>query len=145
MPIGRTNRMSRWVIAIVTAGVLGTAVGSAAEADQAIDIIDDAYTSTAMTVRVGERVTWVNQGWRAHTVTIDSPSLDSGSIGGRQGGGYGGGGGSYGGGYGGGSGGGSYGDGMTVVNYFWAQFNQPGSYNYHCRFHPNMRGTVTVQ
>ena len=150
------NRSGRWVVGVATLVMLCTAVGTASAADQAVNVIDDAYAQTAITIQVGDRVTWVNQGTHAHTITIDTPALDSGSVEGRRGGGgYGSGGysgGSYGGysgggygGYGGGGyGGSSGGDGGTVVQTYWVQFHLAGTYAYHCRFHPNMRGTVTV-
>jgi plastocyanin len=57
-------------------------VASAAPALQAMEVeVDDNYFEPKnLTVAVGATVTWKNEGQRAHTVTADDHSFDSGDL-----------------------------------------------------------------
>jgi plastocyanin len=57
-------------------------------------------------------------------VTSDSTGFDSGALAAPTGNGYG---------------------GMTSGGLFQVTFNTPGTYTYHCMFHAQMHGTITVQ
>ncbi|HKE91654.1 MAG TPA: plastocyanin/azurin family copper-binding protein [Gemmatimonadales bacterium] len=82
------------------------------------------YAPPTITVQVGTKVTWTNNGPAAHSVTSDSTGFDSGALAAPMGNTYG---------------------GMTSGGIFQVTFNTPGSYSYHCMFHAQMHGTITVQ
>lgn len=46
----------------------------------AVAIKDFSFGPVELTVKVGAKVTWTNQGNAAHTVTFDSGGVDSGSL-----------------------------------------------------------------
>ena len=116
------------LVALVAAGlVVGGAVAVAQErAEPAaptapggteVAIAGFQFGPTALTVRVGDTVTWTSSDSTQHTVTGRDPAakavLDSESI--RQAGTY------------------------------EATFEAAGAYEYFCVFHPNMQGTITVE
>ena len=83
------------------------------------------YAPPSLTIAVGTKVTWTNKGPAPHSVTSDSTGFDSGALAAPTGNGYG---------------------GMTTGGLFQVTFNTPGTYGYHCMFHPStMHGTITVQ
>jgi plastocyanin len=82
----------------------------------AVTIQDFTFSPSAVNVKVGAAVRWVNTGPSAHTTTSDEGTWDSGQLNPPMGGGI----------YGGGSPGGS----------FQFTFNTPGTYRYHCSNHP---------
>ena len=90
----------------------------------AIAVHDNAYTPNVITIAVGTKVNWTNDGPSSHTVTSDSTGFDSGALAAPKPNPYG---------------------GMTNGGLFQVTFNTPGTYTYHCSFHPTtMQGTVTV-
>lgn len=46
----------------------------------AIAVHDNAYTPNVITIKVGTKVNWTNNGPSSHTVTSDSIGFDSGSL-----------------------------------------------------------------
>ena len=88
----------------------------------AVDVKDFTYVPEAITVSVGATVTWTNQDKFSHTVTQgspDDPGEFEGKLGERD----------------------SFeAKGLTTE---WT-FDESGTYQYYCRYHPNMRGTVIV-
>jgi plastocyanin len=97
-------------MAAAAAPVAGTTTNSA----RAISISNFTFAPTAITVRAGQDVTWVNEDDAPHTVVgtdpgspLKSPALDTG-------------------------------DKYAVT------LQQPGTYKYFCSLHPHMTGTVTV-
>lgn len=79
-----------------------------------VDIMGFAYAPAALSIKVGDTVTWHNHDTAPHTVTVSSgpvtfasPTLNSGET-------------------------------------FTYTFTLPGTYSYYCAFHPNMVGSVTV-
>lgn len=75
-----------------------------------------AFNPSALTVKTGTVVTWVNQDGAPHTIASDpgSPvSFSSESL-------------------------------STGASYTFT-FTRPGTYTYHCSIHPSMKGTVIVQ
>ena len=82
------------------------------------------YAPPIITVQVGTKVTWTNKGPDSHSVTSDSTGFDSGALAGPKPNPYG---------------------GMTNGGLFQVTFTTPGTYTYHCMFHPQMHGTITVQ
>jgi plastocyanin len=96
-----------------------------------VTIQDFSFTPSAVMVKAGTIVTWVNDGPSAHTTTSDGAVWDSGTLSPPSGGGA----------YGGGTAGGTY----------QVTFNTPGTYPYHCKLHPpsvaayaSFTGTITV-
>jgi plastocyanin len=57
-----------------------TAASSGASGSSAVEIKNVAYNPTAITVKVGTKVTWTNNDTFAHTVTLDDNSVDSGNV-----------------------------------------------------------------
>jgi len=79
-----------------------------------ITVHDNAYAPNVITIKVGTKVNWRNNGPSSHTVTSDSTGFDSGAL--------------------------------AASGLFQVTFNTPGTYAYHCTFHPTtMTGTITVQ
>ena len=107
--------------ALVAAALVGmlVAAGStrdARAADAAVAINNFAFTPAALTVTVGDRVTWTNnQAGVPHTATSNTgvtPAFDTGNL--------------------------ATGASGSVT------FNTAGTFAYHCTIHPNMAGTITV-
>lgn len=93
-----------------------TAVGAPARSAGAmtVPIHLNAYTPSALTVTVGQAVTWLNQDDVPHTVTTTSAPVkfDSGVF--------------------------------AKGKSFSYTFTAPGVYKYYCAVHPNMTGAITV-
>lgn len=89
-----------------------------------ITIQDNYYAPNVITITVGTKVNWTNNGPSSHSVTSDSTGFDSGALAGPKSNPYG---------------------GMTNGALFQMTFNTPGTYTYHCMFHVLMHGTITVQ
>jgi|GEM_PF-1619690 len=81
-----------------------------------IDIRDFQFTPSLTTIDQGDTIKWVNKGSYRHTSTSKSTSLWDTSP-----------------------------NGLASGESFTYTFNQVGSYDYHCRFHPSMQGTITVR
>ncbi|MDX1614311.1 MAG: plastocyanin/azurin family copper-binding protein [Candidatus Promineifilaceae bacterium] len=87
--------------------------------EQAVTIVNFAFSPDELTVPVGTTVVWTNQDNVGHTVTAGSPSapnpdfFDSGSL--------------------------SSGDTFSFT------FDEAGSFEYYCTIHPSMTATVTVE
>ena len=77
-----------------------------------VQIRDNYFSSSTITVYEGDTVEWVNLGNNAHTVTFENTSGDSGTL--------------------------NYNDTYRKT------FNTEGTFDYHCRFHSGMTGTVRV-
>jgi len=81
-----------------------------------ITIKNFAFNPSALKVKTGTEITWVNQDAAPHTVVSDTGSpvpFSSGSL--------------------------STGDSYKFT------FTQPGTYTYHCSIHTSMTGTIVVQ
>ncbi len=90
--------------------------GAVTKATTSDEIVDDAFSNTAISIVVGDTVTWVNHGGQPHTSTSDVGSAevwDSGSI-------------------------------PPGTGSFSHTFNAVGTFHYHCTIHPFMTGTITV-
>ncbi len=74
-----------------------------------------AFSPSSITVKVGEAVTWTNNGTTSHTVTADTISSDGPSSGNIANGGT-----------------------------YSFTFKKAGTYTYHCSIHSQMTGTVIV-
>jgi len=102
----------------------GTIVGGSGPT-AAVTIQDFAYTPAQLTIKAGTRVNWTNNGPSPHSATADSTGgFDSGSLTPPKSSGSG---------------------GVTPGELFQMHFTTPGTYTYHCMFHPQMHGTITVQ
>jgi len=66
--------------ALVVGGVALSVPAPAAAASQAIQITDSAFGTAALTVQVGDTVTWTNADDRPHTVTSQDGAFDSGNL-----------------------------------------------------------------
>ena len=89
-----------------------------------ITVQDYAYAPNVITIEAGTKVNWTNDGPSSHSVTSDSMRFDSGALAGPKPNPYG---------------------GMTNGGLFQMTFATPGTYTYHCMFHAQMHGTITVQ
>lgn len=81
----------------------------------AVTIQNMAFMPPALTAKVGQTITWINNDNVAHTVTSDSgapAAFDSGTLN----------------------------PGKT----FHVTFTKAGTYHYHCSIHPNMHGAITI-
>ena len=79
-----------------------------------VDIAGFAYCPPNLTVAAGVEVAWRNADLAPHTVTHDGP-------------------------------GGQVESGSMAQGQTWAtRFGVPGTYQYYCRFHPGMTGTIVV-
>ena len=74
-----------------------------------------AFSPDTLTVKVGTKVTWMNQDLARHTITADVPSTSAPASA-------------------------LFGQNESVS----FTFSTPGTYTYHCEPHPYMKGTVTV-
>jgi len=82
---------------------------------QAVAIKDFRYMPAELVMSVGSTVTWTNQDSIAHTVTAAN---------GRDG---------------------LQSGAMSLGTSYTQAFNEPGTYDYYCEFHPRMRGTLIVK
>ncbi|MGD0765258.1 MAG: cupredoxin family copper-binding protein [Dehalococcoidia bacterium] len=57
-----------------------TAAGTATAQGTSVTISDYQFTPGAVTIKVGDTVTWTNDGPSTHTVTADDGSFDSGNL-----------------------------------------------------------------
>lgn len=74
------------------------------------------YNPPAITIHLGDTVTWKNLDAAPHTITTKADAVSA------------------------------FDSGMIGQNETFAHiFNQTGTYNYHCTFHPEMVGTIVVQ
>jgi plastocyanin len=80
-----------------------------------VPIVDFAFQPQAITITAGSSIRWINAGQLPHTATSDLGSSQSWDSG-----------------------------TLNPGEVFTETFNLPGSYPYHCTFHPGMVGTVTV-
>lgn len=91
----------------------------------AVTIGDYAFTPAQITIKAGTTVNWTNNGPSPHSATADSTGgFDSGSLTPPRSNGSG---------------------GMSPGELFQMHFTTPGTYTYHCMFHAQMHGTITVQ
>ncbi len=84
-------------------------------ATDSVDIKDFAFSPANITVKKGTKVTWMNKDGASHTVTSDDDSAVKFDSG-------------------------SMANGQTFV----MTFDKAGQYSYHCNFHPQMTGSITV-
>ena len=128
-PHGGADRMARRfraisILVVVTLGTLFAllSVASAAPlpATKMVSVQDDRFAPKAITVHVGDTVTWTIAGQHEHTVTADNGSFDSGDL------------------------------KVGEKTSFSVTFRQAGTVAYHCKYHGGpggvgMSGTVVVQ
>lgn len=86
-----------------------------------VTVQDNAYLPPTLAITVGTKVNWTNNGPSSHTVTSDSAGgFDSGTL--------------------------APPSATSTGGLFQVTFNTPGTFTYHCIFHPTtMRGTISVQ
>lgn len=92
------------------------ASGAGGGAGQAVSIKNFAFNPPTTTAKVGDKVTWTNGDSTAHTVTFDAPVAGSTVDSGNVD------------------------AGATFSN----TFSAAGTFTYHCKIHPTMKGTITV-
>lgn len=90
----------------------------------AVGVQDYSFSPGSISITVGTAVKWSNNGPSEHTVTSDAGSWNSAVLTAPSGGGY-------------------YG-GTTAGGSFQRTFGTAGTYSYHCSYHPQMTGTITV-
>jgi len=81
-----------------------------------ITIKNFAFDPSALTVKTGTVVAWVNQDGASHTIVSDTGSPAAFSS-----------------------------DSLSTGASYKFTFTQPGTYTYHCSIHPSMKGTIIVQ
>jgi plastocyanin len=80
-----------------------------------VNIKDFAFHPSKITVAPGTKVKWVNKDKKAHTATSTQPH-------------------------------GAFDSGKLKQGESYSfKFKHPGTYKYHCKIHPEMKGTVTVR
>ncbi|MBA2254520.1 MAG: cupredoxin domain-containing protein [Chloroflexi bacterium] len=68
------------VTALAVTAMLATAATVSAE-QRNVSMVDDRFVPVGITVRIGDRVRWVNDGQKPHTVTsLSGPQFDSGIV-----------------------------------------------------------------
>ena len=84
MALHRSLRLLLYVpTALAPAALLGLMLASpspVAAASHAVTIFDDGFAPAALTVNVGDTVTWTNTGEDPHTVTADNGAFNSGRL-----------------------------------------------------------------
>jgi plastocyanin len=88
---------------------------STPQAEPGVAIVDNGYLPTQLTVHVGADVTWANDGSDGHDVSGTGPGGDW-----RSG-------------------------PLAPSEYYQRSFELPGTYDYVCTMHPEMRGQIVVQ
>jgi plastocyanin len=105
-----------------TASNGGSKPGAAASS-ASVSIQNYAYSPSTVSINAGGSVQWANNDGTTHSVTADVAGGFSKDIGGTMPDPYG---------------------GMSAGGTYTQMFNASGTFNYHCRFHASMHGTVTV-
>jgi plastocyanin len=100
--------------ALLSAGLLLTVIAAASAQGGEVTIVDNAYQPPILNVNRGEVVIWTNEGQARHTVTSDDDGATFDS------------------------------GELAPGSVFGNQFDEPGTYAYHCAIHPAMQGTVIV-
>ncbi len=105
------------ILAVAASGCLGG--NTTPPEGNNVNMIGDGYggysfSPSTLTIRVGENVTWTNTNSVQHNVVSDSPADPFTS--------------------------GILNNGQTYTH----QFNQIGTFPYHCSIHPTMTGTIVV-
>ncbi|MGF7228433.1 MAG: cupredoxin domain-containing protein [Candidatus Saccharibacteria bacterium] len=86
-----------------------------AVATSTVAIQNFSFSPMAITVKVGTKVTWTNKDSTSHTVTADSGAADA------------------------------FDSGTLATGQSYSHtFSKAGTFAYHCTFHSDMHGTVTV-
>lgn len=98
--------------------------GESAGEQTAVTIKNFAFKPPTVNVQAGATVVWTNKDSFAHTVTAGQPGAQQETFDGQLG---------------------ELNTNDNQGKMFSHRFEEPGSYAYFCRFHPNMRGTVEVQ
>jgi plastocyanin len=88
---------------------------STPQAEPGVAIVDNGYLPTQLTVHVGADVTWANDGSDGHDVSGTGPGGDW-----RSG-------------------------PLAPSEHYQRSFELPGTYDYVCTMHPEMRGQIVVQ
>ena len=83
--------------------------------ENAIVIKNFAFSPSAITIKAGASVTWINQDGTNHTVVSDTGSAVT--FGSKD---------------------------LPTGGSFSFTFSKPGTYSYYCSIHPSMTGTITV-
>jgi plastocyanin len=137
----------RFFVGLISVFVAGAACGGSSPTSSAggtntpppgapvvnVSMTDNNFSPPAPSVTVGTTVKWTNNGNTAHTTTSDAtpPIWSSGTVSPSrtntcdpadpycQ-------------------------PGMTPPGTYVVMFSTPGTYSYHCQFHPEMTGTITV-
>jgi plastocyanin len=117
MTARRSRSWRNLILGVATSISLVMITASALAATMSVSIKNFAFNPTAVSIRVGDKVTWTNNeaslGGPMHTVTSDDGhSFDSGNV--------------------------NPGSSYSVT------FNKAGTFAYHCNIHSNMHGTITV-
>jgi LPXTG-motif cell wall-anchored protein len=108
------------LVALAVCTVL--AVGAPAYAATSVSIVDFSFQPGSVTISAGDSVVWTNTGAAPHTVTDDNGAFDSSPNCPN-----------------------SLSDCMQPGDSYTHTFSSAGTFDYHCKVHPNMTGTVVVE
>jgi plastocyanin len=119
------------IVAGCGSGMSSSSATSSTSSSPQVTIQDFSFKPSTLTVKAGTRVTWMNNGPSAHTVTSDTMVFESSTLASPVAGDP----------YGGG--------GAMPGAAFNFTFNTPGTYAYHCSLHPpssypGFTGTIVV-
>ena len=116
----RTTRFAATAAAVLTL-FLGLALAAHAKDKDKDDdankvtIKKTAYNPASIKIKKGETVTWVNEDDKDHTVISDDPKKED-----------------------------FHSDNLGNGDTFSHKFEKAGKFPYHCKYHPRMKGLVTV-
>ncbi len=81
--VRRATRSSGWLMVVTGAALLALVVArtvSASPSAAGVSIVDFAFNPASTTVKVGDSVTWTNNGQAPHTATADGGAFDTGIL-----------------------------------------------------------------
>jgi plastocyanin len=118
------------IVAGCGSGMSSSSSTSSTSSSPQVTIQDFSFKPSTLTVKAGTKVTWINSGPSAHTVTSDTMVFQSADLSGP-------------------TAGDPYGGGGMPGASFQFTFNTPGTYAYHCSLHPpssypGFTGTIVV-
>lgn len=112
----RASRTMFIVLVVLGAVARPASHPALAQASQQVAIQDFAFQPATLTILAGTTVTWTNRDGPAHTTTSDGIGAMSWDS-----------------------------SALTQGQSYSVTFTHPGTFTYHCSFHPLMMGTVVVQ
>lgn len=115
--MGRGQSTSTSTNSVVPSASSTVSTSSVDTSTNAVIISGMAFAPTSVTIKTGATVKWTNQDSTTHTVTGNGNNVPTGFDSGN----------------------------LDNGQSYSFTFDTPGTYSYHCKIHPQMTGTITVQ